>query len=169
MRFASAIVVLFVLASGECFAQAISTAPHIAYATANLNVRAAPNAESAKRGTIAKGASVTVKPCANGWCEIAEQESQGFVAEQYLTTTKPAQVVEPTGKGYANSQGAHVSSPARTSDGAPPLGATAQCGDGTYSFSQSRRGTCSHHGGVARWIGAFASDRDDLSILRKAA
>lgn len=32
-----------------------------------------------------------------------------------------------------------------------PAGATALCRDGTYSFSQSRRGTCSLHGGVARW------------------
>jgi hypothetical protein len=34
----------------------------------------------------------------------------------------------------------------------PPLGATAQCRDGTYSFSQNRSGTCSHHGGVASWL-----------------
>ena len=34
---------------------------------------------------------------------------------------------------------------------APP-GATAQCKDGTYSFSQTRSGTCSHHGGVAQWL-----------------
>jgi hypothetical protein len=33
-----------------------------------------------------------------------------------------------------------------------PSGATAQCVDGTYSYSQHRSGTCSHHGGVARWI-----------------
>jgi hypothetical protein len=33
-----------------------------------------------------------------------------------------------------------------------PAGATAICNDGTYSFSQSRRGTCSHHGGVNRWL-----------------
>jgi hypothetical protein len=33
----------------------------------------------------------------------------------------------------------------------PPAGATAQCADGTYSFSQHRQGTCSHHGGVASW------------------
>jgi len=32
-----------------------------------------------------------------------------------------------------------------------PVGASAQCYDGTYSFSQSRRGTCSHHGGVMNW------------------
>lgn len=33
-----------------------------------------------------------------------------------------------------------------------PAGATAECRDGTYSFSQHRSGTCSHHGGVARWL-----------------
>ncbi len=33
-----------------------------------------------------------------------------------------------------------------------PAGASAQCRDGSYSFSQSRRGTCSHHGGVASWF-----------------
>jgi hypothetical protein len=38
------------------------------------------------------------------------------------------------------------------SKGAAPAGATAQCRDGTYSFSQHHSGTCSHHGGVARWL-----------------
>jgi uncharacterized protein YraI len=33
-----------------------------------------------------------------------------------------------------------------------PSGASARCNDGTYSFSQNRRGTCSHHGGVAEWL-----------------
>jgi hypothetical protein len=33
-----------------------------------------------------------------------------------------------------------------------PTGATARCADGTYSYSQHASGTCSHHGGVARWI-----------------
>ena len=33
-----------------------------------------------------------------------------------------------------------------------PAGASARCRDGTYSFSQSRQGTCSHHGGVAEWL-----------------
>jgi len=31
-------------------------------------------------------------------------------------------------------------------------GATAICADGTYSFSQNRRGTCSYHGGVRSWL-----------------
>jgi hypothetical protein len=33
-----------------------------------------------------------------------------------------------------------------------PSGATAKCRDGTYSYSEHASGTCSHHGGVARWI-----------------
>ena len=53
---------------------------------------------------------------------------------------------------YTNSVGNTVHSPAYTSDNSIPSGASAQCRDGTYSFSQSRRGTCSHHGGVAKWL-----------------
>jgi hypothetical protein len=51
---------------------------------------------------------------------------------------------------YTNSAGNEVHSPAYAPS--VPAGATAQCRDGTYSFSQSRRGTCSHHGGVAQWL-----------------
>jgi|SRR5277367_1021932 len=51
---------------------------------------------------------------------------------------------------YTNSKGETVKRPENCS--AAPQGATAQCADGTYSFSQSRRGTCSHHGGVAKWL-----------------
>ena len=48
---------------------------------------------------------------------------------------------------YTNRNGADVHSPSYDAYG-PPAGATAQCADGTYSFSQHRSGTCSHHGGV---------------------
>jgi hypothetical protein len=34
---------------------------------------------------------------------------------------------------------------------AAPAGATAQCNDGSYSYSATHSGTCSHHGGVAIW------------------
>jgi hypothetical protein len=51
---------------------------------------------------------------------------------------------------YINSSGNRVCSPETTSSA--PEGATAQCVDGTYSFSQSHSGTCSHHGGVAAWL-----------------
>lgn len=51
---------------------------------------------------------------------------------------------------YRNVRGNCVPRPVRANR--PPAGATAQCRDGTYSFSQNHRGTCSHHGGVARWL-----------------
>jgi hypothetical protein len=54
---------------------------------------------------------------------------------------------------YTNTEGNTVHSPAyNTEDSSVPSGASAQCRDGTYSFSQSRRGTCSHHGGVSSWF-----------------
>lgn len=51
---------------------------------------------------------------------------------------------------YVNTYGNVVCSP--YSSNSAPAGASAQCEDGTYSFSQSRRGTCSGHGGVSIWL-----------------
>jgi hypothetical protein len=53
---------------------------------------------------------------------------------------------------YINSKGNVVHSPSKSISGKAPAGASAKCRDGTYSFSQSRRGTCSHHGGVSEWL-----------------
>lgn len=44
-----------------------------------------------------------------------------------------------------------VHGPAKSLDGGKPEGASAKCRDGTWSFSHTRSGTCSRHGGVARW------------------
>jgi hypothetical protein len=62
----------------------------------------------------------------------------------------PAPAATCTNGTYVNSAGATVCRPEVSSSA--PSGATAKCGDGTYSFSQSRRGTCSSHGGVAVWL-----------------
>lgn len=53
---------------------------------------------------------------------------------------------------YTNIDGNTVHSPADSTNADIPAGATAQCADGTYSFSQHHSGTCSHHGGVAQWL-----------------
>jgi len=50
---------------------------------------------------------------------------------------------------YTNVDGNKVHSPAYSDS--IPAGASARCRDGTYSFSQHRSGTCSHHGGVSTW------------------
>ena len=51
---------------------------------------------------------------------------------------------------YVNAAGNTVCKPVESTT--QPAGATAECEDGTYSFSESRSGTCSHHGGVRTWL-----------------
>jgi len=51
---------------------------------------------------------------------------------------------------YRNVSGHCVPRP--TQAPAPPAGASAICNDGSYSFSEHRRGTCSGHGGVRTWL-----------------
>jgi hypothetical protein len=53
------------------------------------------------------------------------------------------------GNHYVNSSGHLVHSPScgRAGEGHPH----AVCRDGSVSYSEHHRGTCSHHGGVASW------------------
>ena len=65
---------------------------------------------------------------------------------------RPRRTLPPatSGRSYVNVDGIRVPSPVFSET--KPDGATARCRDGSYSFSQHRRGTCSHHGGVAEWF-----------------
>lgn len=55
-----------------------------------------------------------------------------------------------SGEYYTNVSGHRVHRPMQARSA--PSGASAQCRDRSWSFSQHHRGTCSHHGGVARWL-----------------
>jgi len=68
------------------------------------------------------------------------------------STQRPRRTLPPTtsGRSYVNVDGVRVPSPVFSET--KPAGATARCRDGSYSFSQHRRGTCSYHGGVAEWF-----------------
>jgi hypothetical protein len=48
----------------------------------------------------------------------------------------------------------------------PPPGATARCGDGSFSYSRHHSGTCSHHGGVTVWLSAGSTDTPVTSAAR---
>ena len=77
-----------------------------------------------------------------------------YIAPTATPTSVPAANAESGGLSnnnhYTNVDGNEVHSPAYSDS--VPEGASAICGDGTYSFSQNRRGTCSHHGGVTQWL-----------------
>lgn len=129
-------------------------------AISNLNVRSGPSTESKVVYQVPKGAMIDLYNCQSAWCEIKVAGHTGYVAKRYTVSVteyktyqeRSQENAQPTGavKYYKNSKGNTVQSP--THYDAPPEGATAQCNDGSYSFSQSRRGTCSHHGGVKRWL-----------------
>jgi uncharacterized protein YgiM (DUF1202 family) len=122
------------------------------YTTVNLNLRTNPNTNCRVITVIPKGTAVTINEnCDCDWILVSYQNCIGYVSSKYLTKKKveranPTSVV----RYYTNTYGQRVQSP--THYNAIPMGATAICRDGTYSFSRNRRGTCSHHGGVARWL-----------------
>ena len=59
------------------------------------------------------------------------------------------QTATPNGT-YTNVDGEEITRPYESAN--IPIGASARCRDGTFSFSAHRQGTCSHHGGVAEWL-----------------
>jgi hypothetical protein len=124
--------------------------PDTAYTTAAVSLRAKPDPNARRIARLAGETPVHVVACENGWCQTAVNGLNGYLPRLSLSAKPNGSFVE--GAGYTNAKGNKVHSPTRTADNQPPAGATAQCRDGTYSFSQSRRGTCSHHGGVARWL-----------------
>jgi hypothetical protein len=67
-------------------------------------------------------------------------------------TSQPSQAAVACGSdSYINSAGNCIPRPSpTTAAGRTP---TAVCRDGAYSYSASRSGTCSGHGGVAQWLG----------------
>jgi hypothetical protein len=72
-----------------------------------------------------------------------DPDPQTYTESRTNHTSKPVSY-------YVNTDGDMVQSP--TKYDSAPAGATALCHDGTYSFSKNRRGTCSHHGGVQKWL-----------------
>ncbi len=124
--------------------------PDTAYTTAAVTLRTKPDPNARSVARLAAESPVQVSACGDGWCQIAVNGIAGYLPRLSLSQQLNGSFTQ--GDGYTNSQGNRVQSPTRTPDNQPPAGATAQCRDGTFSFSQSRRGTCSHHGGVARWL-----------------
>ncbi len=123
-----------------------------AYVVSAIPLRLQPAMSAAVVDSLRVGTRVRVHVCAHAWCTITVGDHSGYVRVESLTLQPPKPAAASQGRGYVNSRGQWVPSPARTPNNQPPAGATAKCRDGTFSFSQSRRGTCSHHGGVAQWL-----------------
>jgi Protein of unknown function (DUF3761) len=130
-------------------------------------VTAAPTMPRLETSTTTATAAVTVAPATAVVTTVAPTSSPTYSQEQIAyfeaveraaqsatSTTRP-EVVAPSSVGcgsdsYTNTNGNCVLRPIAAPTA--PAGATARCSDGTYSFSQNRRGTCSGHKGVAEWL-----------------
>lgn len=83
--------------------------------------------------------------------EVEVQERRERKQQEQREAERRQQALsECTNGTYVNAAGNTVCKPVERST--TPAGATAECEDGTYSFSESRSGTCSHHGGVRTWL-----------------
>lgn len=129
----------------------------IRYTTSNLNLREEPSTSSKVITVLPKGTPVSLaEDCDCKWIPVYYDGNIGYVSSRYLTNSKSNNANNVKYKTnnqiryYTNSWGQKVQSP--TYYNTVPTGATALCRDGTYSFSRSRRGACSHHGGVAKWL-----------------
>ena len=129
----------------------VSSHDTLAYTTASIRLREKPFPTARALATLSQGTAVWLYRCCQGWCSLAVSQLAGYLPEEFLSPQAP-QAATSQGRGYINSQGEWLPSPTRTADGQPPAGATAHCRDGTFSFSRTRQGTCSHHGGVAEWL-----------------
>lgn len=116
------------------------------------NLRTQSNTNSTVIEVLPQGARVyVIGDLSGGWSLVVYNDNVGYMSSSNLIsegnyTYTPSTRV----RYYTNSAGQRVQSP--TYYPSAPRGATARCVDGTYSFSRNRRGTCSHHGGVAQWL-----------------
>ena len=134
------------------------------------NLRDSPSRSGSVLRTVTKGdllSLVNATPV-GPWYRVRDtrSDSEGWVHGNtiaLLQTTesasantpapqRPRRTLPPTtsGRSYVNVDGVRVPSPVFSET--KPTGSTARCRDGSYSFSQHRRGTCSYHGGVAEWF-----------------
>jgi hypothetical protein len=123
----------------------------VAFTTATVWLRSSPAFSSKKVALLPRGATVRIIRCRKQACSVEFRRLRGFIARELLRATPARDALDP-GRGYLNARGEWIPSPAHTVDGVAPDGSTARCRDGSYSFSQSARGTCSWHGGVDEWL-----------------
>jgi len=174
------IVVVSIAASGNHNQATINSAPANNKSSAqtknkstivtktDTEIQAIPyGSETVNDATLAKGTSKITTAGVNGSRTLTYKitYTNGKQTKKQLmsntVTIQPVTQVTSTGTYVASpaptpscSNGSYINSAGDTvcSPSSSPSGATAKCGDGTYSYSQSRSGTCSHHGGVAEWL-----------------
>lgn len=140
LMIASAAAVLAFGMSGAAQAAAPASPKPSVAATAKPTARAttAAHATSATHATTAARTTPAAHPAP--------------AAKPTVAAARPTPAPRPTAHPTPRATPVHrtaATAPAPQARG--PNGATAKCGDGTYSTSKTRTGTCAGHKGVAQW------------------
>jgi hypothetical protein len=146
---------------GVAKAGATATAPA---ATAPAPAAAAPAASTGAAVTCKDGSSGTA---GRGACShhggVATTSSAGAVAPAAPAPAAaapaapaPAATKPTTSSSKAATTTGTNAGKSGTSETTDATGAIAQCKDGLYSHSKTHTGTCSRHGGVAKWLDGSA-------------
>ena len=118
----------------------------------NANLRKTANSNGQIIGSLPEGISVAVIKRRGAWFYVRTGGGQtGWLhgntirldsndAPSEFVSREPVKAVAPVLRNAVPDQQVINSS-----------GASAKCADGSLSYSAHRRGTCSHHGGVAQW------------------
>jgi uncharacterized protein YraI len=147
----------------------IKGSAYVRYVTVDINLRYGPGVEYGVITSLPKGTAVTIdEDCDCKWVPVEYCGYIGYISTKFLSKDVPngkvksKKRVQPTyhsvtysshrrsARYYTNVDGYMVQPPTRYNTA--PADATALCRDSSYSFSINRRGTCSHHGGVSRWL-----------------
>jgi len=97
------------------------------------------------------GVSPPIKPVAAPMAKPAGLPASAPVSPAKPTATPPSAIAPPRAAAPANTMKAAGAAPVAP-NGPAPEGATGVCKDGTYTKSKTHSGSCSHHGGVAKWL-----------------
>jgi len=125
----------------------------------NANLRQSANQTSDVIEVVPTDSSVEVIKQRGVWFLVKTETAQGWMhgntlrLERFNNKTQAAASSIPPIK---STEYQYRSAPPQKSASSPEpaishSGASAKCGDGSLSYSAHRRGTCSHHGGVAVW------------------
>lgn len=150
---------------------AVAQSTETQYTTTAARMRACPYLTCTVVNTLPTGTAIEIVGSEDGarvngsvvWYEVEVDGRTGYVHSSLTTERAPAaatpsrSTTTTTSRTQSSSSAVTVTPEPSTQVTTPavqehPPGATAICRNGTYSYSQNRRGTCSHNGGVAQWL-----------------
>lgn len=121
--------------------------------TENANLRDAPSSSGNVVGELSLDSEVEVIKQTGAWFYVSANGQKGWMHGNTIRYDKAATTTNEPDKSpvYETPRPTMTKTPNYREPKINNSGATAKCRDGTLSYSAHRRGTCSHHGGVAVW------------------